>query len=113
MPVVQPRNARQVVEVAQCTRAKGSTCPAAALRRFHSARKRIDLFIMVSDEQENQTSEGREFAELFTEYRAAVHPTAQVCACLCPSLPLPVCACLCPSLPLPVCACLCQCVRVF
>lgn len=80
-PSVQPRSAVDVVRVAHETRASGSTCPAAALRPFVRARTPLDLIIMVSDEEENRTSEGRDFAELFEEYRATVAPGAQVFFC--------------------------------
>lgn len=88
VPATQPRTAADVVRVAQATQARGSTCPAAALRRFYTARTPVDIFVLVSDEQENQTSEGLDFAELFALYREKVHPGAQVffCSFLAPGL---------------------------
>jgi hypothetical protein len=80
-PTVQPRSAHQVVDVAHATRASGSTNPAAALREYQRTRRPIDIFIVVTDEEENQTSEGRGFAELFCEYRDTVHSSAQVFFC--------------------------------
>eukprot|EP00306_Pavlova_sp_CCMP459_P013902 CAMPEP_0185187106 /NCGR_PEP_ID=MMETSP1140-20130426/4509_1 /TAXON_ID=298111 /ORGANISM="Pavlova sp., Strain CCMP459" /LENGTH=584 /DNA_ID=CAMNT_0027753461 /DNA_START=212 /DNA_END=1966 /DNA_ORIENTATION=+ len=73
-----PRTAAEVLDVAEEVGAGGGTAPAAALHHFYESKEAIDLFIVVTDEQENNKHRGKFFAELFLTYRASVLPTAKV-----------------------------------
>lgn len=77
-PSVQPRCAKDVVTVAQQVHAGGCTRPAAALQHYCFTRTRVDLFIVVTDEEETNR---REFANLWLSYKTEVHPEAQVLFC--------------------------------
>lgn len=84
-----PTTAEEVLTVTEEVRAGRTTSPAAGLAEFHVAKKPIDIFIVVTDEEENSAwVEGREvhshgmhgglsFAELFVRYRAEVHAAAR------------------------------------
>ena len=70
-------------------RAGNTTSPAVALAEFYTQRKPVDIFIVVTDEEENSAwkegrerqpygmSEGFSFAQLFQRYRKEVHPSAK------------------------------------
>lgn len=66
------------VQVARSTAATGTTNAACALRPYVDRRQRVDWFVIVTDEQENGTSRGSNFAQLFQQYRAEVHAGAEV-----------------------------------
>lgn len=94
-----PSTAEQVLQVTEEVRANSSTSPAAALGEFYEAQKKIDLFIVVSDEGENTayrlrkveqspqqpgpyanwapSSGGLRFAPLFKKYQEEVHAEAK------------------------------------
>jgi len=74
----QPRSAGDVLRVVESMPAKGATSMAAALWPFYEGKIKLDLFVLVSDEGENQKSHGFSFAELFLKYRQDVNPNAQV-----------------------------------
>jgi len=78
-----PRSAAEVLEVSEEVRAVGGTAPAAALLEFYSARKPVDLLIVVTDEEESDVPTGMPegahgFAELFARYRREVHAEAKL-----------------------------------
>lgn len=68
-----PCSAEQVLRVTEEVRAGGCTSPAAALNAFYQERATVDLFIVVTDEEENTPCAGLRFAPLFAKYRAEVH----------------------------------------
>jgi len=71
-----PKSAADVLRVTELVPAQGVTSPAAALWPFYEQKKACDLFIVVSDEEENTESHGYTFAKLFAKYRAEVNPSA-------------------------------------
>lgn len=89
-----PRSAAEVLEVTEEVHAQNTTSPAAALHEFYRERRPIDLFIVVTDEEENTTHDGRSafggrlssdagerggmfFAALFERYLREVHSSAK------------------------------------
>eukprot|EP00742_Colponemidia_sp_Colp-10_P009398 GILJ01010245.1.p1 GENE.GILJ01010245.1~~GILJ01010245.1.p1 ORF type:complete len:871 (-),score=160.71 GILJ01010245.1:110-2722(-) len=77
-PHVLPRTALEVVEVSERIKAAGSTCPAASLFPYYSSKQKVDLFVVVTDEEENGSFKGYRFAQLFKKYQEEVHRSAQV-----------------------------------
>jgi len=82
-PPALPRNAEQVCRIASRVRATGATAPAAALLPYYEGKEEIDLFVVVSDEDENtpaKTAAGEcaRFDALFERYVREVHPHAKV-----------------------------------
>ena len=91
-PPVQPRTAAQVVDVARVVQADGGTAPVVALLEYaRSFRVIIDVFIVVTDEEENESVYVPElhylrhgsvrFAELFQYYKLCINPNARVVFC--------------------------------
>ena len=78
-PELMPSTAGEVMKVTEQVAAEGITAPAAALASFF-AEPPVDLFIIVSDEEENtpDASTGKSFAELFAQYRREKNPHAAV-----------------------------------
>lgn len=77
-PPMQPKTAMDVLTVTEHVQATGCTSPAAALYPYVEQGKVVDLFVIVTDEEENTQSHGYNFAELFARYRREVNPDAQV-----------------------------------
>jgi hypothetical protein len=74
-----PTDAMEVINIAERTRASGRTCPAAPLLDYYNRRERVDVFVVVSDEEENtQAKNGQLFAPLFRQYIRVVHPSSIV-----------------------------------
>ncbi|CAG8473225.1 17505_t:CDS:2 [Acaulospora colombiana] len=73
-----PRNASDVLTVAATIRASGGTAPAATLYPYYENKKHCDVFIVVTDEEENTRFSGHLFAELFKKYREEIVSHAQV-----------------------------------
>jgi len=84
LPTVQPRTVADVLRVTTEMRASGATAPAAALLPFLHHRTKVDLFIVVTDEEENTGCSGEwgtgsshnMFAPLFKRYLEEVNPRA-------------------------------------
>lgn len=76
--VAEPKTAEDVLKVASGTPARRRTSPAAALRPFYENAKKVDLFVMVTDEEENTPAAGMSFAQMFKAYRKDVHAGAKV-----------------------------------
>ncbi|ETO34611.1 hypothetical protein RFI_02478, partial [Reticulomyxa filosa] len=72
-PPVTPRNVKQTIEVVEKVEARGGTCMASALHKYYQERQVIDLFILVSDEGENEKYNGHWFHELFQKYLTEVN----------------------------------------
>lgn len=86
--VAMPSSAAEVLAVTEEVRAGSSTAPAAALLPFYEAKQKIDLFLVVTDEEENTGHDGSwaggrasksetSFAGLFAKYLKEVHPHAK------------------------------------
>ena len=78
-----PRSAAEVLQVSEEVRAVGGTAPAAALLEFYSSRESVDLFIIVTDEEESDRPAGlpvgcKDFGDLFVRFRQEVSPRAKV-----------------------------------
>jgi len=74
-----PKTAADVLRVTEEVRAGNCTAPAASLYPYYTARKAVDLFVVVTDEVENRPcADGRRFADLFAAYRREVHPAAKL-----------------------------------
>lgn len=72
------RTAADVIAIADAVQAGCSTAPAAALETFAREQKKIDLFIVVTDEEENTKGpSGAFFAEAFSRYAQEVHARAR------------------------------------
>jgi len=74
----QPRSALDVLKIVEAVPAKGATSMAAALWPYYKNKMKFDIFILVSDEGENQKFNGYSFAELWEKYLEEINPKAQV-----------------------------------
>jgi hypothetical protein len=77
-PSVVPRSAKDTVNVVEETKAVGGTCMAAGLWPYYHKKEKVDLFVLVSDEGENEKFEGLDFAELLLRYQQEVSASAKV-----------------------------------
>lgn len=77
-PHPSPTTLEHVLEVCDAIYASGSTSPAAALWPYYANQTAVDLFVVVTDEEENTAKNGRLFAKLFMQYRQDVNPSAMV-----------------------------------
>eukprot|EP00743_Colponemidia_sp_Colp-15_P003341 GILK01003609.1.p1 GENE.GILK01003609.1~~GILK01003609.1.p1 ORF type:complete len:684 (+),score=128.00 GILK01003609.1:98-2149(+) len=77
-PAVIPRDAESVVQVCESIKANGGTAPAAALYEFYSGKKAIDMFVVVTDEEEMDTYKDFRFAPLFKKYLTEVNKAAKI-----------------------------------
>jgi hypothetical protein len=73
-----PSTIPQVLDVALNTKADGLTATACTLKKYYDEKKPIKFFIMVTDEIENEPSQGTFFAQLFYKYYMEVHPARLV-----------------------------------
>jgi hypothetical protein len=73
-PAVVPRSVAEVLQVARATVADGSTCPAAALHDLLETKTVVKSFVVVTDEEENETFGGLCFHELMRRYVDEVYP---------------------------------------
>ena len=76
---LDPKDIKDVIQIAYTTRAHNSTAPAASLVPYYNKKEIIKTFIIVTDEEENAngtTADGKtwRFYELFMEYRKNVYP---------------------------------------
>jgi hypothetical protein len=77
-PAMTPTTANCAIKVVESTKAEGGTSMAAALWPFYEKKQKVDLFVLVSDEGENEKCEGYNFAELFVKYTAEVSAACKV-----------------------------------
>ena len=77
-PPVVPRNVDQTVKFVDEISARGGTCMASAIRPFLEERTRIDLFVLVSDEGENERHQNQYFHEVFAAYKETVNPKVRL-----------------------------------
>ncbi|KAJ3014541.1 UNVERIFIED_CONTAM: hypothetical protein HDU68_000232 [Siphonaria sp. JEL0065] len=78
IPPVQPSTTTEVLEVAKAIKAQRCTAPAACLWPYYHEKVPIDLFICVTDEEENTSCNGHRFAPLFKKYLEEVNPHAKI-----------------------------------
>ncbi|ETO15214.1 hypothetical protein RFI_22150, partial [Reticulomyxa filosa] len=77
-PPVTPRNVKQTIEVVEKVEARGGTSMASALNKYYENKQIIDLFILVSDEGENEKYNGHWFHELFQKYLNEVNSNCKL-----------------------------------
>ena len=77
-PPVIPRDVKETIEVVNKISAVGGTCMASALYPYLERKIKIDLFILVSDEGENEKYKGQYFSSLFKTYKNNINPKAQL-----------------------------------
>eukprot|EP01087_Luapelamoeba_hula_P024172 TRINITY_DN9107_c0_g1_i1.p1 TRINITY_DN9107_c0_g1~~TRINITY_DN9107_c0_g1_i1.p1 ORF type:complete len:718 (-),score=91.87 TRINITY_DN9107_c0_g1_i1:127-2004(-) len=73
-PAVTPRTVAEVLDCATTTRADGLTAPACSLWEYYTKKTPIKFFVVVTDEIENEPSQGSFFAQLFYRYYTEVYP---------------------------------------
>ncbi|XP_005093329.1 uncharacterized protein LOC101861104 [Aplysia californica] len=69
-----PKTVGEMLRLAVTMKACGSTSPAASLYPYYEAKKKVNTFIMVTDEEENTNSHGFLFTQLYKKYCEEVHP---------------------------------------
>jgi len=74
----QPSNAFEVLDLATRTRASYNTGCAEAVRDAFVSKEKVDLWVLVTDEEENRGCEGEFFASWFKRYREEVFPGSEV-----------------------------------
>ena len=77
-PPVVPRNVDETIEVVNKIDARGGTCMASAIWPYLVNKVKIDLFVLVSDEGENEKYQDEYFASLFQKYKNEINPKAQL-----------------------------------
>eukprot|EP00483_Globobulimina_turgida_P001484 UN01486 len=77
-PPVIPRNVSETIEVVNKIDARGGTCMASAIYPYLYRKIKIDLFILVSDEGENEKKNGQYFSSLFKTYKNNINSKAQL-----------------------------------
>jgi len=73
-----PRTVEQVLDVATATKADGLTAPACTVLECLRSREKVGCFIVVTDEIENEPSEGQFFAQVLYQYLTEVYPSTVV-----------------------------------
>lgn len=77
-PHPKPQNVEETLQVCSKIRARNCTSLAAALWPYLDKGKAMDLFIMVTDEEENTSSRGYRFADLLARYKEKVNSNAEL-----------------------------------
>eukprot|EP00005_Dracoamoeba_jomungandri_P001536 CAMPEP_0174262220 /NCGR_PEP_ID=MMETSP0439-20130205/12847_1 /TAXON_ID=0 /ORGANISM="Stereomyxa ramosa, Strain Chinc5" /LENGTH=725 /DNA_ID=CAMNT_0015346893 /DNA_START=48 /DNA_END=2225 /DNA_ORIENTATION=- len=75
---ILPRKVSEVLQVATETKADGLTAPACSLWEYYKKKEVVKFFVVVTDEIENEKSEGEFFAQLFYRYYSEVYPAKLV-----------------------------------
>ena len=83
LPAFSPKNVEDVLTLALTTNVRGGTANAAALLPYYLDKEIVKTFIMVTDEEENDSIELADgtktrFFNLFMKYRAEVYPAKLV-----------------------------------
>jgi hypothetical protein len=73
-PHVKPNNVHRALEVSTKVRASGATSLAAALWPYYNKEIVMDMFVMVTDEEENTPKNDYNFASLLAAYKKKVNP---------------------------------------
>lgn len=74
----QPSNALEVLDLATRTEARFNTGCADAVRDAFVSKEKVDLWVLVTDEEENRGCEGEYFASWFKRYKEEVFPGSEV-----------------------------------
>eukprot|EP00005_Dracoamoeba_jomungandri_P006866 CAMPEP_0174266390 /NCGR_PEP_ID=MMETSP0439-20130205/30014_1 /TAXON_ID=0 /ORGANISM="Stereomyxa ramosa, Strain Chinc5" /LENGTH=505 /DNA_ID=CAMNT_0015353317 /DNA_START=29 /DNA_END=1546 /DNA_ORIENTATION=+ len=74
----QPQSIDDVLMLAATVKAGGGTANAASLWKSYENKEQVNYFIMVTDEEENQSYKNHKFLDLFLKYQAEVYSDAQV-----------------------------------
>jgi len=77
-PSYVPSTAADVLCITEEIKAERSTSPAIALYKYYKMKQPVDLFIVVTDEEENTPCNGMMFADLFKKYCEEVNQHAQI-----------------------------------
>lgn len=77
-PDIQPKTALDVLKVTSNTKAEGLTAPACCIEEYYKKKKIVKLFIMITDEIENEKFNNTYFAQLFYQYYTSVYPSKLV-----------------------------------
>jgi len=72
-PHEKPTSVRETLEVCNTIRASGCTSLAAALWPYFEQKKNMDMFVLVTDEHENEPCNGYYFADLLAKYKSCVN----------------------------------------
>jgi len=64
-----PRNVNEVIELINTFRTRGATAPVVSLVPYYKNKEKVDTFIVVTDEEENITSEGDGFGPYKKVYK--------------------------------------------
>jgi len=72
-PHKKPKTVKDTLEICDEIRARGCTSLAAALWPYYKEKKFMDMFVLVTDEEENTRKGGFFFAELLAKYKAEVN----------------------------------------
>jgi hypothetical protein len=73
-PDIIPKTAIDVLKVTSTTKTDGLTAPACTLMEYYKQKKKVKLFVMVTDEIENVKFDGTYFSQLFYKYYKEVYP---------------------------------------
>jgi len=73
-PPIIPRTIHEVLECATRTKADGLTAPACTIWEPYEKKEVVKFFVVVTDEIENEKSQGEFFAQLFYKYHKEVYP---------------------------------------
>jgi len=76
-PPIIPKTIEEVLRVAEEVKANGGTCNSAPLWESYEKKEIVKFFVMVTDEEENQQSNGLNWAPLFKKYLEEVNPNAK------------------------------------
>eukprot|EP00818_Percolomonas_sp_WS_P007166 CAMPEP_0117437556 /NCGR_PEP_ID=MMETSP0759-20121206/1584_1 /TAXON_ID=63605 /ORGANISM="Percolomonas cosmopolitus, Strain WS" /LENGTH=668 /DNA_ID=CAMNT_0005229191 /DNA_START=19 /DNA_END=2025 /DNA_ORIENTATION=+ len=71
-------NVQEVIELSLNQKADGLTAPACTLWEYYRQKKSVKVFIMVTDEIENEQAEGIFFAQLLYRYLLEVNPQCKM-----------------------------------
>lgn len=73
-----PKNVSDVLNMMEIFKAHSSTSPAASLYPYYERKEIVKTFILVTDEEENGTCNGKDFTGIFKLYREEVYPAKLV-----------------------------------
>ena len=74
-PKIIPKTAIDVLKVTSITKTDGLTAPACTLMEYYKKKKKVKLFVMVTDEIENVKFDGTYFSQLFYKYYKEIYPS--------------------------------------
>lgn len=90
IPLPKPKNVNDVIELTKQFKANNATAPAVSLVPYYENKQKVDIFIVVTDEEENTSSTGKSnwynkgnvdgymFAELYKKYIEEINPSTKL-----------------------------------